>query len=252
MTLYYKKPSDNDYTTTPMASGSDTFTAQIPGSSVVSPNATYYIEAKDAEGNTALEPQDGSTNPHEIPVSPPPPPGAPNITLISPQDGPPDGSFTITGSNFGSNQGTVSVGPGSPTITSWSDTVIQINLVTGTPTGTHPVKVTDNPPAPQLPQESNAWNITVRPDITTISPTSGARGLTVITLSTTSLSFGFSGDVKIKHLFTGNTVSGVIYSWQPHEIQVALPFVEDIGASKVFVVDSNGISSNEMDFTVNP
>ena len=65
-------------------------------------------------------------------------PAAPSITSLSPTSGPVGTAVTITGTNFGSTQGTSTVtfnGTSGGTATSWSATSITINVPTGATTG---------------------------------------------------------------------------------------------------------------------
>src|SRR5260221_8915456 len=98
---------------------------------------------------------------------------APNITSLSPTSGAVGASVTITGTNFGTTQGTSSVtfnGTTATTITSWGATSIVATVPTGATTGNVVVTVSG--------VESNGKTFTVvsAPSITSLSPTSGAVG----------------------------------------------------------------------------
>ena len=100
----------------------------------------------------------------------------PSITGISPAAGPSSTQVTISGSNFGSSQGSGTVtfnGTPATTIGSWTATSILVDVPTGATSGY--VVVTENS------AESNGFPFTVAsgPVITGISPSSAGPGMTV-------------------------------------------------------------------------
>src|SRR5438552_1782027 len=106
---------------------------------------------------------------------------APNIASLSPTSGAVGTSVTITGTNFGSTQGTstVTFNGTAATPKSWSGTKIVAPVPSGATTG--PVVVTVSGAA------SNGVTFTVFPSVSTLSPTSGPVG-TSVTIS--GLNFG--------------------------------------------------------------
>src|SRR5260370_28720705 len=94
----------------------------------------------------------------------------PTISSLSVTSGPVGTSVTITGSSFGSNQGssTVKFNGTTATATSWSATSIATTVPTGATTGNVVVTVSN--------KASNGVNFIVTPHITNLSPTSGAVG----------------------------------------------------------------------------
>src|SRR5712691_3142490 len=98
---------------------------------------------------------------------------APSITSLSTTSGAVGASVTITGSNFGSSQGTSTVkfNGTTATTTSWSATSIGVPVPTGATTGNVVVHASG--------VDSNGVAFTVVPNITSLSPTSGAVGASV-------------------------------------------------------------------------
>src|SRR5262249_14785713 len=75
-------------------------------------------------------------------------PGGPTITNLSPNAGPVGTPVTITGTNFGSSQGTSTVifnGTNAGTATSWSASSIAVNVPNGATTGNVVVRVNGVP-----------------------------------------------------------------------------------------------------------
>jgi hypothetical protein len=62
-------------------------------------------------------------------------PPAPSITGVNPASGAPGTPVTITGTNFGAAQGTVTIGGVAATVTSWSATSITVTVPAGAATG---------------------------------------------------------------------------------------------------------------------
>src|SRR5580765_4127491 len=84
----------------------------------------------------------------------------PQITQVSPASGSAGTLVTITGSSFGTSQGTgsVSIGGVAATIGTWSDIQITATVGTGAPTGSGNVVVTTGGSV-----QSNAFAFTVLP-----------------------------------------------------------------------------------------
>lgn len=70
-TLYYRRPPAVQYRVQVMNLGpADTWRAQIPGGEVAEPAVEYYVEARDAAGNTATDPDVDAATPARFTVSP--------------------------------------------------------------------------------------------------------------------------------------------------------------------------------------
>ena len=96
--------------------------------------------------------------------------------VLSPTSGAVGASVTITGTNFGSTQGTSTVtfnGTTATTITSWSATSIVATVPTGATTGNVVVN------ASGVNSNGVSFTVVASPSITSLSPTSGAVGASV-------------------------------------------------------------------------
>jgi IPT/TIG domain/Beta xylosidase C-terminal Concanavalin A-like domain len=160
----------------------------------------------------------------------------PNITNLNPTSGLIDTPVTITGTNFGATEGSSSVKfngtAGTPT--NWSDTSITVPVPSGATTGN--VVVTVN----GVPSNGVTFTVTVI-GITSISPTVGVAGDTVIVTGT---DFGATpGTSTIK--FNGTAATPT--SWSDTSITVTVPVGATTGN---VVVTVGGQSSNGVKFTV--
>ncbi len=161
----------------------------------------------------------------------------PNITNLSPSSGGTGVSVTITGTNFGSSQGTSTVafnGATTTTITSWSATSIVAAVPAAATTGNVVVTVSGVP--------SNSVPFTVPPQISSLSQTSGAVGVPV-TIS--GINFGTTQGTSTV-AFNG-TIATSIASWSPGSITATVPTGATTGN---LVVTVGGVSSNSVPFTV--
>jgi alpha-tubulin suppressor-like RCC1 family protein len=162
----------------------------------------------------------------------------PVISNATPGSGIAGTSVTISGSNFGAEQGTGQVWLGSApgVITSWGDTQIVATIAAGSQTGT--VQVVQNGVA------SNSVPLTIggtAPQITWLSPTQGGAG-TVVTLSGTG--FGAAqggGTVRL-----GNSLAEVT-SWGDTQVSVTVPTNAVSGLVKL---QQGGLWSNAVSFRV--
>ncbi len=161
----------------------------------------------------------------------------PSITSLNPTSGQVGTSVTISGTNFGTSQGTNSVAfNGIPvTATSWAATSITAQV---------PVTTTGNVVVTVSGVSSNGVNFTLLPpSITSINPTSGSVGTSV---TITGSGFGSSqqaGGVGFNGLGAFPT------SWSATSIVVPVP----TGATSGNVVASvAGMASNGVSFTVTP
>jgi hypothetical protein len=160
----------------------------------------------------------------------------PHIASLNPTSGSVGTSVTITGTGFGTSQGSSTVSfngtTGGPT--SWSATSIVVPAPGGATTGN--VVVTVGGVA------SNGVTFTVgTPTITTLSPTSGPVG-TSVTIS--GANFGSS---QGSSTVTFNGTSATPTSWGATSIVVPVPSGATSGN---VVVTVNGVASNGVTFTV--
>jgi carbon monoxide dehydrogenase subunit G len=163
----------------------------------------------------------------------------PTITSLSPTSGAVGASVTITGTNFGSSQGTSSVtfnGVGA-TPTSWAATKIVVPVPAGATTG--PVIVTVN----GVPSNGITFTVLPTPTITTVSPGAAGVGQTV-TIAGTNF-----GSTKGSSTVTFNGTAGTPTTWSATQIVVPVPSGATSGN---LVVTVGGIASNGVSFTVLP
>ena len=161
----------------------------------------------------------------------------PNITSLAPPSGVAGTVVTITGGNFGATVGTSTVAfNGTPaTPTSWSATSITVPVPAGATTGNVVVTV-----AGQL---SAGVNFTVAPNITNVSPLSGAVGATV---TITGNSFGATQGAST---LTFNGTAATVTSWNGSSIVAPVPAGATSGN---IVVTVGSLASNAVNFTVGP
>ena len=161
----------------------------------------------------------------------------PNITSLSPQSGGTGVSVTITGTNFGSSQGTSTVafnGAAVTTITSWTATSIVATVPAAATTGNVVVTVSGVP--------SNTVFFTVAPQTSSLSQTSGAVGASV-TISGTN----FGATQGTSTVSFNGTIATSIASWTANSITATVPAGATTGNLIVMV---NGVSSNSVPFTI--
>jgi len=165
---------------------------------------------------------------------------APSITKLSPASGPVGTLVTITGTNFGSTQGSSKVvfNKTTATVKTWTATSIVAPVPTGATTGSVVVTVSG--------RSSNGVTFTVSvppPNISGLSPTSGPAG-TPVTIS--GMNFG-SPQGSSKVTFNGTTAS--VTTWTATSIVAPVP----AGATSGNVVVTVGTqSSSGVNFTVLP
>jgi hypothetical protein len=169
---------------------------------------------------------------YDVPVANPP-----TLTTLSPVSGPVGTSVTITGTNFGSAQGasTVSFGGVTATPTAWSATSIAAPVPSGASTGNVVVTVGGS--------ASNAlpFTVTVPPNITSLSPTSGPVG-TSVTIAGSDF-----GATKGTSTVTFNGTQATPSSWSATSIVVPVPTGATTGS---VVVTVGGLASSGVTFTV--
>jgi YD repeat-containing protein len=162
---------------------------------------------------------------------------SPAITSVSTTSGPPGIPTTITGTNFGSSQGssTVTFNGTAATVTSWSATSIAVTVPTGATTGNVVVTVSGNA------SNGTTFTVTAGPGIFSLSPTSGIVG-SWVTIS--GVNFGSSQNTSTIS-FNGTNAS--VVSWSSSSIVGVVPSGASSG-SVVITVSSQ--PSNGAAFTI--
>ena len=162
---------------------------------------------------------------------------APSISGLSPTSGQIGVVVTISGSNFGSTQGSNSVtfNGVTATPTSWGSTQIKAPVPSGTTTG--PVVVT----IANCPSNGQTFSVTAGPGITSVSPTNGGIGASVTVVGA---GFGATqGSSTVK--FNGTTATPA--SWSDSQIVASVPTGATTGS---IVVTVAGVAGNGASFTV--
>ena len=164
--------------------------------------------------------------------------GVPSISSLAPASGPIGTAVTITGTNFGSTQGTSSVtfNGTAATITTWSATTIATTVPTGATTGNVVVTVGG------VASNGSAFTVTLpAPAITTLNPTSGLVGAAV---TITGTNFGSTQGTSS---VTFNGTTATVTTWNATSIATTVPTGATSGN---VVVKVGGVSSNGSPFTV--
>src|SRR5262249_29616142 len=147
-----------------------------------------------------------------------------SVTSLSPASAAIGASITITGSNFGSSQGsgTVKFSGTTATVTSWTATSVVATVPTGATTGNVVVFASG--------VNSNGVSFTVirAPSISSISPTSGIVGTAVTITGTNFGSSQGSGTVSF------NGAVATVTSWSATSIQATVPSTASTGNVIVF------------------
>jgi hypothetical protein len=161
----------------------------------------------------------------------------PNILTVSPTTGAAGTQVTITGSGFGSVQGSGSVWLGSTyaTVVSWSDTSVVASIASNSTSGTAQV------------QQGGVWSNAVAFNVNTatissVSPTSGVPG-TQVTI--TGSGFGVtqgSGQVWL------GTASGAVQIWSDTQVVAVVASGSTTGNAQIL---QGGVWSNPIPFSVN-
>jgi len=160
----------------------------------------------------------------------------PEIEDLSPASGRTGTSVTITGTHFGTTQGTstVTFNGVSTTPTNWTDTGIAVTVPTAATTGNVVVTVSGTA------SNGSSFTVLTAPGITSLSPSWGTAG-THVTITGTN--FGTTGTVT----FNGTTATTT--SWSDTEITATVPDGAMPGNGS-FVVTALGVASDGANFTV--
>jgi hypothetical protein len=164
---------------------------------------------------------------------------SPNLTGVSPTTARAGDQITLTGTNFGSTQGSGSVWLGNKlagSIVSWSSTQIVAVVASGAKSGSAQVQ--------QSGVWSNAISFTViTPVESGISPTSGPVG-TQVTITGT----GFGATQGSGLVWIGTKYAAVV-SWSDTQVVATVATGSATGGTQVY---QNGVWSNAITFTVTP
>ena len=162
---------------------------------------------------------------------------APSITSLSITSGAVGATVVITGTNFGSSQGsgTVKFNGTAATVTSWGATSITVTVPSGATTGNVVVF------ASGVNSNGKSFTVVSAPSITSLSITTGAVGATVVITGTNFGSSQGSGTVKF------NGTAATVTSWSAASITVTVPSGATTGN---VVVYASGVNSNGSSFTV--
>jgi RHS repeat-associated protein len=149
----------------------------------------------------------------------------PSVSTISPRAGPVGTAVTITGTSFGTTQGTstVSFNGTSATPASWSDGQIVVSVPTGATTGSVVVTVSG------LASTGVNFTVLAPPSISSISPTSGVVGA-IVTI--TGANFGAAQGTSTVSF---NGTPAIPTSWNDTNIVVPVPIGASTGAISVVV-----------------
>jgi RHS repeat-associated protein len=164
----------------------------------------------------------------------------PIVTGVSPSLGGAGTSVTVSGSNFGSSQGSSTIkfnGTLAASVTSWSSTQIVATVAGTTPVGPGPVTVTVN----SVTSPGTVNFTMIKPVLSSLTPPAAQTG-GVITLSGSN--FGANqGSNQVQF----NGVSATVTSWSDTSITAAVP--TNATSGPVTVVE-DGVTSNGVQFTV--
>ena len=172
-----------------------------------------------------------------VTVQAPVTPIRPDINTVSPPVGEAGTQVTISGTGFGTTQGTGTVWLGSTYggVLTWTDTQIVATVAAISQSGT--ARVQQN----GLSSNSVAFNVNTA-TISTVSPTSGVPG-TQVTISGS----GFGTTQGSGQVFLG-TASGIVQSWSDGQVVAVVAAGSKSGNAQIL---QNGVMSNAVPFAVN-
>ena len=160
----------------------------------------------------------------------------PNIVSVSPTSGAAGTQVSITGSGFGSVQGsgTVQLGSRSGIVMSWSDTAVVATVATGSVSGTAQVRPSGTP-------SNSVPFMVITATIASISPTSAAAGTQV-----TITGSGFGTAQGAGQVWLG-TAPAQVSSWSDGQVVATVATGSNSGNAQIL---QNGVWSNSVAFTV--
>ena len=176
----------------------------------------------------------------------------PFVSSVSPIVGTIGTPVTITGSNFGTTQGSSTIsfnGASAGTATSWSSSQIVATVPSSAPNGTGPVTVTVN--SVSSPITSSSVFTVVHPVIGSLGPSSGPVGGTLV-INGSGFGATQNGVVLVNGVsasIAGTCLQNPWYAcWSDTQIQVIIPTT----TSGLVTVSNDGIVSNSLPFTITP
>ena len=170
------------------------------------------------------------------------PGNVPAITAVAPSTGFPGMLVTISGSNFGTSQGTsvVRFGPFTVPAASWSASQITFSVPGATP-GSYPVAVVVNGVSSNAAR-FNMSGLDMFPFLISLDPTSGVVG------SSVTITGSFFGVTQGTGTVRFGTTTAAVTSWNNNQIVFTVPNIA-VGPSAVAVVTAFG-PTNAATFTV--
>jgi hypothetical protein len=160
---------------------------------------------------------------------------SPHITSLSPNSGGVGAAVTITGTTFGTTQGTVQFNGTTGTPAAWGNTSITVPVPAGATSGNVTVTVAG------VTSNGATFTVLPTPSITSLSPTSGAPGASV---TVTGTNFGAS---QGSSAITFNGTAATATSWSATRIVAVVPTGASTGS---VVVTVSGVASNGVSFVV--
>lgn len=163
----------------------------------------------------------------------------PIISRVSPASGGIGTTVTVTGTSFGTSQGTSTIkfnGVAATSVTSWSNTQIVAAVPSSASTGPVTVVVSS------ISSNTNFSFTLYNPVVSSVSPPVGQYGSTIVV---TGSGFGNSQTTGSQVSFNG--ASGNVISWSNTSIQVAVP---QNATSGPLTVSVGGVTSNSISFSI--